>query len=248
MRCGSTILAALAAVTVGLGAATARADSIDLVLRPVTPLVVPGQVLEVRLYAHHSGSGPFLSPQAQSFLALDAVLQWDPAKLKFLGISSTGAIPMLFSYLPTGSQDYTGLNEANPPRDGDLFYTGATPLGQPRNVMTADALVTTFRFQVLGAWGSSAVQLLTDRTVTGTANTIVYDGTVAGLGVTGALVPAQVHQCLADIDHNGSVDGADLAMLLAAYGTSTPSADLDGSGTVDGSDLGLLLAAWGPCK
>jgi hypothetical protein len=39
------------------------------------------------------------------------------------------------------------------------------------------------------------------------------------------------------------VDGADLGLLLAGWGSSSP--DLDGNGTVDGADLGLLLAAWG---
>jgi hypothetical protein len=46
-----------------------------------------------------------------------------------------------------------------------------------------------------------------------------------------------------DLDGNGVVDGADLGLLLAGWGSSSP--DLDGNGTVDGADLGLLLAAWG---
>ncbi|MCA9286112.1 MAG: hypothetical protein KDA22_12885 [Phycisphaerales bacterium] len=52
--------------------------------------------------------------------------------------------------------------------------------------------------------------------------------------------------CSADIDNSGAVDGADLGLLLAQWGTSG-SSDVDGSGLVDGADLGLLLAAWGPC-
>ncbi|HMN96736.1 MAG TPA: hypothetical protein PKC43_05490 [Phycisphaerales bacterium] len=47
----------------------------------------------------------------------------------------------------------------------------------------------------------------------------------------------------ADLDGNGTVDGADLGLLLAAWGTGGPG-DLDGNGIVDGADLGLLLAAW----
>lgn len=50
-----------------------------------------------------------------------------------------------------------------------------------------------------------------------------------------------------DLDGDGAVDGADLGLLLAAWGT-TPGTrgigDLDGSGLVDGGDLGILLAAW----
>jgi hypothetical protein len=46
----------------------------------------------------------------------------------------------------------------------------------------------------------------------------------------------------ADLNQDGRVDGADLATLLGAWGTS--AADLNGDGAVDGVDLGLLLAAW----
>ncbi len=46
-----------------------------------------------------------------------------------------------------------------------------------------------------------------------------------------------------DIDGNGRVDGADLAMVLAGWG-SPGAADLDGNGTTDGSDLAIVLAAW----
>lgn len=48
----------------------------------------------------------------------------------------------------------------------------------------------------------------------------------------------------ADLDGNGTVDAADLAVLLGAWGSGGP-ADLDGSGTVDASDLAVLLGAWG---
>ena len=48
-----------------------------------------------------------------------------------------------------------------------------------------------------------------------------------------------------DLDGDGVVGGADLGLLLAAWGTADPQADLDGSGTVDGGDLGLMLANWG---
>ncbi len=46
----------------------------------------------------------------------------------------------------------------------------------------------------------------------------------------------------ADLNHDGMVDGADLGMLLGAWGT--PGADLNGDGTTDGADLGILLGEW----
>lgn len=48
----------------------------------------------------------------------------------------------------------------------------------------------------------------------------------------------------ADLDGNGTVDGADLGILLSAFGTAEPLPDLDRNGSVDGGDLGALLAAW----
>ena len=56
-------------------------------------------------------------------------------------------------------------------------------------------------------------------------------------------------QCPADFDANGAVNGADLGLLLSAWGTcgSPCPRDLDADGVVGGSDLGILLGAWGEC-
>ena len=48
-----------------------------------------------------------------------------------------------------------------------------------------------------------------------------------------------------DLNLNGDVDGLDLAILLAAWGTQNSIADIDLNGIVDGSDLASLLASWG---
>ncbi|MFO0875528.1 MAG: hypothetical protein U0575_16405 [Phycisphaerales bacterium] len=49
---------------------------------------------------------------------------------------------------------------------------------------------------------------------------------------------------LGDLNGDGHVDGADLGLLLGAWGTAGP-ADLNGDGVTDGADLGLLLGNWG---
>ena len=49
---------------------------------------------------------------------------------------------------------------------------------------------------------------------------------------------------IGDLDLDGDVDGADLAILLGAWGTAGGPADLDGSGVVDGADLAALLGGW----
>ena len=58
----------------------------------------------------------------------------------------------------------------------------------------------------------------------------------------GEIIP----DCLGDLNGDGLVDGADLGVLLGAWGGTGP-ADLNGDGTIDGADLGALLGAWGPC-
>jgi predicted outer membrane repeat protein len=55
--------------------------------------------------------------------------------------------------------------------------------------------------------------------------------------------------CFSDLDHDGSVGGGDLTILLGAWGTSCLGcqADLDDNGVIDGADLTLLLGDWGGC-
>ena len=48
-----------------------------------------------------------------------------------------------------------------------------------------------------------------------------------------------------DLNGDGVVNGADLGILLAAWGSKGGIADLNGDGVVDGADLGMLLANWG---
>ncbi len=98
----------------------------------------------------------------------------------------------------------------------------------------------------------------------------IYAGSAGGAGVDLAtvglteviavriLVPSGIHPNVeidsvarvrstgsaADIDHNGFVDGADLAAVLSAFGTDSPAADINQSGLVDGSDLAAVLAGW----
>lgn len=68
-----------------------------------------------------------------------------------------------------------------------------------------------------------------------------------------ALAPAMV-LCRCDLNGDGEVDGADLAMMLSGWGLAecNPGArslrvDLTCDGGVDGDDLAVLLSAWGPC-
>jgi len=58
-------------------------------------------------------------------------------------------------------------------------------------------------------------------------------------------VSVAVGTCLGDLDGDGDRDLADLAVMLANYGTSGPAGDLDNDGDVDLADLATFLALYG---
>jgi hypothetical protein len=56
--------------------------------------------------------------------------------------------------------------------------------------------------------------------------------------------------CPGDVTKGGTVNAADLSILLAAWGTNGQGefdTDLNGDGLVDGGDLALVLGGWGAC-
>ncbi|MBX3355245.1 MAG: hypothetical protein KF724_06065 [Phycisphaeraceae bacterium] len=55
--------------------------------------------------------------------------------------------------------------------------------------------------------------------------------------------------CPADLSGDGSVGGADVAIVLGSWGPVPPGtpADLNGDGVVNGADIAILLGAWGAC-
>ena len=238
----TTLLTAL------LVTSTSLADSqINLSLVGPTTSVSVNQIFDVKLRATQEVIGSNLV--GTSFVAIDCILQWNPAQLQLLGLSTTGSVPLLSSYFPTPANDYTGINEAAPPADGTALYYALAPLGNPVQVPLTGVQVVTFRFKVRVPFATSTVSIVPTLTVTNPADTVVYDGTVPGLPVTGTLTSASIFQtppCPADLDHDGQVTSSDLAIVLNSWG-GAGTGDIDGSGLVDAGDLSALLSAWGPC-
>ena len=79
--------------------------------------------------------------------------------------------------------------------------------------------------------------------VSGTLSVFINDGLLE--------LPAAFEcagSCPADLNNDGQVDAADLAILLGAWGPNPGSpADINGDGNVDAADLAVLLGSWGPC-
>jgi len=108
--------------------------------------------------------------------------------------------------------------------------------------VAADPGLLRFGFQTDGATdGLHAVDLVvrtTDEDVPGESThetTLRLEVTVGEAGPTG------------DINGDGIVNGADLGLLLGAWGACGGCpADINGDGLVNGADLGLLLGGWTP--
>jgi hypothetical protein len=111
------------------------------------------------------------------------------------------------------------------------YYLGQTAAGQPANSPCVDA-------------GSDTAENLGLDTLT-TRTDQAPDSGIVDMGCHYPVV------CPGDIDGDGHVDLADLAILLAAYDACDgdpfydPAADLDDSGCVDLADLATLLAVYG---
>ncbi|MCH2161095.1 MAG: hypothetical protein MK085_04395 [Phycisphaerales bacterium] len=62
--------------------------------------------------------------------------------------------------------------------------------------------------------------------------------------------PPGPEPCFGDLDGDGQINGADLGLMLSAWGACTDDpclGDLNEDGQVDGADLGLMLGAFGLC-
>lgn len=230
------------ALAIGVAAAAAPAPAlanVDLELRPVADTVEVGETVRVGLYAVSDDE------TEQLFAAMEVIFAWDPAFVRFLDIDGTGGVALLRSQIPF--PDSSGLNESDPPADGDGLYIAWAPLAEPIAAPPEGVLVTTFLFEALAPTASTAIDFVPERNG---KRTVVFDGEVPGLDVTGRLVGAWIEivaPCPEDLDGSGDVDFEDILRVLDAWGNNGGAEDLDGSGTVDFADLLIVLDGWGPC-
>lgn len=256
----SALAAAFAATCIG---STALAhDLIGLDLRPSASSVAVGDIVAVGIYAvrEPTGGSGFVE-LGDRFSVVDLFFNWNPQDLRLLGVSAQnepGTAPeLLTSGFVSPSVDYTGINEASPPADGTGYYAGLAITPVP--VAYEGTLVATFRFQVLREFASTSINPIDFVIVPANGDeepTKVVWG--PGYILTGSLSGAVLTQgtgnsCPANLvtgPSSPSVDGADLAFLLGAWGAVDSPANLvlnSSSPTVDGADLAFLLGAWGSC-
>lgn len=170
------------------------------------------------------------------------------------GVWSDGATERLFVFtadtgmidlgVPAGVEDdfdpFNGPAAIN--ADGQMVGTGLTNLYEPKAWIASETL---------------GVQLLADlivgdEIVVTSAVAINDKGEIAANGYdpvtseqrAALLVPVAP----ADLDADGAVNGADLVLLLGAWGPCADEpciADINGDGEVNGADLVILLGSWG---
>jgi hypothetical protein len=216
--------------------------NINLEYRPVDDILEVGETARIGLYAVWDGQ------EHHSFSAMEVIFAWDPMYLQFLGIDDTGGVELLSSSVPFPHP--SGLNEADPPQDGDGLYIAWAPLGDPVETTSEGVLVTTFLFDALEATSSTAVEILEDWGTDPVYETFVIDGEIPGLDITGLLIGTSIEivlPCPGDINDDRVVNTADLLILLGEWGNPDSPADIDGDGDVDTADLLMLLGAWGSC-
>ena len=98
------------------------AQPVNLELRPLEQTVGINSPVDIGLFAVSK------DPAGSHFIpTLQVIIQWDPDVLRLQGVDNTGGAPLLQSGFP--SPDPHGLNEADPPQDGDAIYLALANLG-----------------------------------------------------------------------------------------------------------------------
>ena len=154
--------------------------------------------------------------------------------------------------LPTSCNEGSGIAMNN-----DLWYAYTAPCTGTATASTCGAATFDTRIAVYSSC-SSAVIACSDNASGCTGNTSkaswpVFAGSVSYVRIgsttsatgTGTLTLSCALACVADRNGDLFIDGADLAVLIAAWATS--GADLNGDAYTDGADLAIMLGAWGAC-
>ncbi len=208
--------AAIAILLVVVGGRLARAD-VDLSLQPDVVRANTGEVVRLSLIATAS------SGVDESIAAMDVILQWDPSVLELIGKIDDGS----YSWLVSGFLDDSGLDGLNDTfEDGDALYTALAQFAPdpPAYATQTGLVVTTFEFRAL-APGMTAVEAMASAGAR--TRTVVYDGFVPGLEVTGSLLGADASVVLGCVPGTVNAAAGPIANVLFVNGSAG-----DGAGRV----------------
>ena len=153
-----------------LFAAVANAD-INIEFRTDSPVIQVGETADVRMY--------LVSDPPQEFISFQMLLAWEPTLL-FFDSYVTNASGIMDGF-PTF--DPWGINESNPPLDGEGLYFFVGPFVNQFEATPDGLLIATLTFEALSGTAGTDVGFFTHPE----ANTIVYGA--SNVDLTGDLIP-----------------------------------------------------------
>jgi hypothetical protein len=175
LRCLSVMAASLA------GSSSAHA-LINLEYRSSFQSVGVGSTVNIGIYAVSD------SALNQSLSSYQTIFAWDPAFLQLNGFSTVGSVwPGQIAGFYAGG----GLNESNPPADGNGLLVSFGVIGSPANATPTGVLLSTLQFTALTQTPMTAVGLIRSAG-SPPVTTMIVDGIVPNLDVTGTLSGATV--------------------------------------------------------
>ncbi|MGA1708115.1 MAG: dockerin type I domain-containing protein [Phycisphaerales bacterium] len=165
------------------------------------------------------------------------------------GWTFAGLVPVdLYATISQGDQVFvTGPTPAELPLAGSL---ASTPLGLVMSLALDGS--QSFDEPFTQEFPAQIVELPTV-IPSGNIATVIFSGTVDGVSGTAAFAGSidafgAIDSVPGDLNGDGIVNGADLAILLGSWGDGGVPADLNGDGIVNGADLSILLGEWGANK
>lgn len=185
-------------------------------------------------------AAPGTLPQGRiGFTVLHGLRRWDPANSDWLDVSEVGErLSISFITLETIVDDdpVAGFDLAVQPDGGWHRHVNFELLADDGgNRASGVYRLDLFLYSTMGLGDSQPF-------------TILFDQEADPADVTAAIDSMyEDDACTGDLDGDGTVDGGDLTLLLAAWGSTDEIADLSGDGLVGGDDLTILLGAWGMC-
>jgi len=250
-----SLLVLIAAAAVAALSDSRALGNVNLELRAERAVSRVGETVSIGLYAVSDSAEP------QTFLALDAVLVWDPVGLKLIGRVNNGSFAWTASWFPKddsldglnadcGPEQFCSSYSGIPFNDGDAWYQAFALFPDSGPVATPSGLlVTTFRFTALAPVAATEVVLF-ESPLENAATTRVLDARdEQTMTVTGTLRSATlvIATCASGGDFDGDcvidlLDYGDFASCLSGPGmvTGCPPADLDGDGDGDMRDFSFL--------
>jgi hypothetical protein len=250
------ILATVVSFFLTISSAFGQVDNkkINLFMEAPETAVSVGEIFEVPVMM-------VAATEPQRYIVSDIIFGWDHTKLEFTGLNHVGSHPLIWvppsgMPCPAGYQncegiggDYTLINEAIPPADGNGLYYGYGALGYVFMVDIQPVQIVRLQFKVIQPFTETEVRILPQFDTIIENKTVVYGGNVPGLSVLGTITDAVIvgAPLLGDFDGDGQVGSADMASLLGNWGVSSFNKnpyDLDGDGVVGAGDLAILVSNW----